>query len=246
MKRASIDPRVEALTKLLGGLVRSVRINRNERTLLSLRGSRWEGLRLSLHQGLLDHPPALAELPAWIRGNGRTVGPALRTAIDEVFRGLASTRRSTPTAVPEFAPLAGPVDLQALYAEIHAAWFPHLTRPPISWGPRRAGGRRRIRFAAYHRRPVARIVVNRLLDQPWVAREFVAYVLYHELCHHAQAAAPVRGETPHSPRFKAWEARYPRFRELLVWEKAHLDRFLDGPASPGSAATAATGPAPGR
>lgn len=244
MSRAQADPRVEALNRLLAGLVRHVRINRNERTLLSLRGSRGEGLRLSLHHGLLDHPQALAELPAWVRGHGRTVGPTLRAAIDEVFRGLAATRRATPAAVPEFAPLGGPVDLQALYGEVHGAWFPHLSRPPIAWGPRRPGGRRRIRFAAYHRRPVARIVVNRLLDQPWVAREFVAYVLYHELCHHAQAAAPVRGETPHSPRFKAWEARYPRFRELLAWEKAHLDRFLDGPAGRAADAPAARGPGP--
>ena len=230
-RRGAGDPRVTALELALTGLVAQVRINRNARTLLSLRGSRWQGLRLSLHEGLLEHPLALTELPAWVKAHGHATGPILRTAIDSVFRGLAAERRRQPQLVPEFAPLNGPVDLPALYHDVHAQWFPQLTRPAIAWGPRRRQlPQRRIRFAAYHRKRPPHIVVNRLLDQPWVAREFVAYVLYHELCHHAQACDPIRGEKPHSARFKAWEARYPRFRELLLWEKAHLDRFLSGAA----------------
>lgn len=228
--RLAHDPRIDQLTRQLQGVVSSIRINHNQRTLLSLRGSRAEGIRLSLHQGLLDHPAALAELPAWIRGRGRVPGAALKQAIDTVFMSLAKKRRGDPTTAPAFEPLDGPLDLEALYAHIHAHWFPKLTRPPIFWGPRlRPMRRRHIRFAAYHSRPQARIIVNRLLDQAWVAREFVAYVLYHELCHHAQACDPVRGEHPHSPRFKEWEARYPRFHELLLWEKSHLDRFLGVP-----------------
>ena len=226
----SDDPRVVALALQLTGAVSHIRLNSNARTLLSLRGSRSEGIRLSLHHGLLDHPAALAELPAWIRGHGRVPGPALRLAIDTVFGALAKKRRSHPATAPSFPALSSPVDLDALYAEVHALWFPKLSRPPIAWGPHQRPKRRRhIRFAAYHRRPHARIIVNRLLDQPWVAREFLTYVLYHELCHHAQACDPVRGETPHSARFKTWEARYPRLPDLLAWEKAHLDRFLGIP-----------------
>ncbi len=230
-KDKRLDPRVAELVEQLKGLVVSVRLNDNDRTLLSLRGSHREGIRLSLHHGLLAHPKALAELPAWIRGHGRKPGPALKEAIDSVFSALASHRRSDPVLAPHFESLGGPVDLLGLYLSIHAQWFPKLSCPPIAWGRHLSLKRRRhIRFAAYHRRPAARIVVSRLLDQPWVAREFVAYVLYHELCHHAQACDPVRGETPHSARFKAWEARYPRFGELLAWEKAHLDRFLAAPS----------------
>lgn len=222
------DPRLIALQRTLGGIVTQIRLNHNDRTLVSLRGSRREGIRLSLHHRLLDYPTALAELAGWIKTNGRKPGPELNRAISQVFDDLAAERRTNPVDIPTFEPLGGPLDLVALYAQIHATWFPTLSKPPIGWGPRRQGGerRRRIRFAAYHRRPVIRIVVNRLLDQPWVAHEFIAYVLYHELCHHAQAMDPVRGEKPHSPRFKQWEACYPRFRELLLWEKAHVDRFL--------------------
>lgn len=231
---ASDDSRVAALAQMLKGLVSNIRLNSNERTLLSLRGSKSEGIRLSLHRGLLDHPAALAELPAWIRGRGRVPGPALKAAIDTVFGAQAKKRRAHPSIAPSFTALNGPVDLESLYAEVHGQWFPKLTRPPIAWGPHQRPKRRRhIRFAAYHRRPHARIIVNRLLDQSWVAHEFLRYVLYHELCHHAQACDPVRGENPHSVRFKEWEACYPRFHELLAWEKVHLDRFLSIPESPG-------------
>lgn len=222
------DPRLLDLQRALGGIVTHIRLNTNDRTLVSLRGSRREGIRLSLHHRLLDYPTALAELTGWIKANGRKPGPLLNHAIAEVFDRLAVERRANPVTIPLFEPLGAPLDLLAMYTQIHATWFPALSKPPIGWGPRRQGAerRRRIRFAAYHRRPNTRIIVNRLLDQPWVARDFVSYVLYHELCHHAQAMAPVRGEKPHSPRFKQWEARYPRFRELLLWEKAHVDRFL--------------------
>ena len=229
--KARNDSRLSELTRQLGGLVRGIRLNANGRILLSLRGSKSEGLRLSLHHRLLEHPAALAELPGWVRGNGRDTAPALRAAIEAVFRDEAKSRRADPATVPNFAPLGGPLDLPTMYREVHALWFPHLSMPPVQWGRNRRVARRRlVRFAAYHRKPV-RIVVNPVLDQPWVAREFVAYVLYHELCHHAQAADPVRGEKPHSARFKQWEARYPRFRELLTWEKAHLDRFLAAPVA---------------
>ncbi len=231
MAAISTDPRLATLQHALTGVVTQIRLNSNGRTLVSLRGSRRDGIRLSLHHRLLDHPAALAELTGWIKTNGRKPGPELQRAMTVVFDGLAAERRANPAALPDFAPLGDEaLDLQTVYRAIHATWFPLMSRPPVSWGPHRSAGgkrRRRIRFAAYHRKPVARIVVNRLLDQPWVAREFVVYVLYHELCHHVQAMDPVRGEKPHSARFKAWEARYPRFRELLLWEKAHIDRFLE-------------------
>ena len=159
---ASEDPRLTDLTHLLKGVVAHIRLNTNQRTLLSLRGSRSEGIRLSIHRGLLDHPTALAELPAWIRGRGRVPGPALKAAIDTVFVAMAKKRRSHPKTAPVFAALNGPLDLDTLYAEIHSHWFPKLTCPPISWGPRQSPKRRRhIRFAAYYRRPHARIIVNR-------------------------------------------------------------------------------------
>lgn len=229
--QATIDPMsperaADEVLRLAAGRVSQVRINRNRGMLLSLRGSRgaW---RLSVHQDLLTLPGIPLEIVAWIRGEGRSVSPTLRQGLDQVMGLRASRARADLSRQAGAIPtLDGPLDLAAAAERIQAAWFAHLPRCPIDWGPRQSGGpRRRIRFGAYHRKP-AHITINRLVDQPWVARIFVDYLLFHELCHHAQACTPLRGEPPHSPRFKSWERRFPGLDQALAWEKAHLDRFL--------------------
>ncbi len=204
-----------------------LRLNRNGKTMLSLRG-RQGGSVVSVHVGLLEHPEALAELPGWILSNGRRTSPRLRQALQEVWR--EQRQRSlviAPVELPALETLPTSFDLHAVFTLIHGAWFPHLTKPAIRWG--RHSPRRRltsIRFGCYRSRPQPAIVVNPRLAQPWVARIFLDHVLYHELCHHAQASAPIRGEPPHSRRFRQWEAQYPHHELAQMWERLHLERFL--------------------
>ena len=198
-----------------------IRLNDNTKTLLSLRGTPRTGLRISLHHRLLQHPDALEDLRLWIQG--RTVSPRLRGAIDQVFISLKETQRAT--VAPVLEPLNGSLDLQATYRRIHDTWFSHLPLIPIGWARERSGRLRHIRFAAFHR-VGARISVNPRVDQPWVARLWVDFLIFHEICHHAQACRPIPGETPHSARFKSWERRFPQWEQAVAWEKAHVDRFL--------------------
>lgn len=206
-----------------------LRLNRNGKTMLSLRGRQGDSV-VSVHVGLLDHPDALAELVGWITSNGRRTSPRLRQALQDVWR--EQRQRSvtiTPADLPALETLPTSFDLRAEFALVHGTWFPHLTKPSIRWG--RNSPRRRltsIRFACYRSRPQPVIVVNPRLAQPWVPKVFVEHVLYHELCHHAQASAPIRGEPPHSRRFRQWEAQYPHHEIARIWERLHLDRFLSG------------------
>ena len=217
------DPRLEHLRRVLSTVrdLHQVRLNRNAGTLLSLRGSRSEGLRLSLHEQLLDHPEAIAAIPAWIAGDGRQPEPALQQALEAVQQRMRQLRPPGP----DLPTLVGPLDLMATAERVRGMWFPHLSLPTMRWGRGSNGVRRRVRFAAYKRRPPT-IIVNPILDQPWVASDFIDFVVFHELCHHAQAMRPIPGETPHSTRFKAWESRFPRYTQVLAWERAHLERFL--------------------
>lgn len=204
-----------------------LRLNRNGKTMLSLRG-RQGGSVVSVHIGLLDHPQALAELPAWIASNGRRTSPHLRQALHEVWRAQRQRSLSrSPMVLPDLETIPAPFDLGGFFAEVHRTWFPHLTKPAIGWG--RSSPRRTltsIRFACYRSGPHPSIVVNPRLARPWVARIFVEHVLYHELCHHAQASAPIRGEPPHSRRFRQWEAQYPHHELARTWERFHLERFF--------------------
>lgn len=204
-----------------------LRLNHNAKTMLSLR-SRQGGSVVSVHVGLLDHPEALGELPEWIASNGRRTDPRLRQALQDVWRGQHQRRIATvPINLPVLETLAEGFELQAVFAQVHGTWFPHLSSPVVRWG--RHSPRRRltsIRFACYRSRPQPAIVVNPRLAQTWVARIFLDHVLFHELCHHAQANAPVRGEPPHSRRFRQWEAQYPHHDLARTWERLHLERFL--------------------
>jgi hypothetical protein len=230
--------RFHQLARELGGLAPPVglSLNGNRRTFISLRGGGRQPLVLSLHPAILDHERACDELPRWASRSGRGCGDGMRAALDAI--GDAERARERHQAPIALEPLGGPLDLALTFAEVHGRHFPHLPRPSVAWSPGGLRGRRRhLRFASYRARP-PRVLVSRRLDQPWVAREFVRYVLYHELCHHAQACDPVRGERPHSARFRRWEVAYPDSDLLRRWERQQLDRFLAG-APAGSDARAA-------
>lgn len=228
---AAPDPRRERCERLVRELaVRCpgcrVRLNRNTKTMLSLRG-RQGGCVVSVHIGLFDHEDALADLPAWIASHGRRTTQRLRQALQTVWRDQRRDAIAVERATfPLLEAIPVPFDLVGEFDRIHATWFAHLPKPTVRWGrhsPRRT--LTSIRFACYRRRP-REVVVNPRLARPWVARIFVEHVLYHELCHHAQACTPIRGEPPHSRRFRQWEARYPHHDLALAWERLHLERFL--------------------
>ncbi|MBA2481878.1 MAG: M48 family metallopeptidase [Planctomycetes bacterium] len=204
----------------------SLRLNRNRRILISLRGSARRGMRLSIHGGLLGFPAAIDALPQWIRAGGRLTSPSVRAALDELGRTLRAGERAV-TKPLELEPLGGQLDLVATMDRIHAQHFAHLPKPAVAWGRgRRQKPTRHVRFATYRSRPVAMVMVSPRLNQPWVARLFIDYVIYHELCHHAQACTPLRGERAHSRRFHAWERGFPGYAQATRWERDHVDRFL--------------------
>jgi len=221
--------RYAALVSAVASVDRSLRVglNANRRLLISLRYA-GAGGSLSVHHGLLDELATLVEIPGWIRARGRGRFPAIAAGMRAVSERLHAGAARGTVPLPPTEPLGGPFDLAASFARIHATWFAHTPKPRVAWA--RGGISRRqthIRFGCYRRRPAPLITLHPKLNQPWVARVFVEHVLFHELCHHAQACTMIRGETTHSARFRAWERRFPHHDLALAWEKAVLHHFLD-------------------
>ncbi len=206
-----------------------VRLNRNRRTMLSLRG-RPAAWTVSLHVGLLDHDLVVVEIPGWVRGQGRTTTPALRRCLHEVWQceHAATATRSGDDALAQGLPaLGGALDLAQEFAAVHQRWFAQLPPPAVGWA-RASPGRRllHIRFGSYRRQPQPLVLINPRLDQPWIARAFVEHVLHHELCHHAMACQATRRERVHGPRFRTLERGFPLLVEVLAWERVNLGRLL--------------------
>ncbi len=238
MSRAPISDELAARLRAIANAVTSadprlsVRLNRNRRILLSLRYDRRGGGTLSLHHALLDEGAALAELPGWVRQGGRGSYPAIRSALIAVAARLGAQGAPAAVVPAGIETIGEHFDLEACYAAIHARFFPHLARPTLVWSRNgRRGAQTHIRFGCYRRSPSPQISVHPRLRQPWVARVFVEHVLFHELCHHAQASRPMRGEAMHGERFRTWERLYPHHDLALAWERASLTRLLAAPPS---------------
>lgn len=140
------------------------------------------------------------------------------------------------------------VDLAPLVTEVVAAEFraefAHTPPPAITFG--RVNGRRArrtLRLGSYD--PRAHLVrIHPVLDQDFVPRWFVRYIVFHELLH---AALPVeRGANGrrifHGPRFRAREAAYVDYERALEWERENIELLLRRPGAPSRRASSATRP----
>jgi hypothetical protein len=118
-------------------------------------------------------------------------------------------------------------DLDAILADLRARYFPHCAEVKIRWG--RWSGRARprsIRFGSYL--PDARLIrIHPALDQAFVPRCFVEFIVYHELLHHAIPPVRLNGRYQiHSPTFRQRERDFPAFAEAMAWRKRCLRRVL--------------------
>lgn len=71
------------------------------------------------------------------------------------------------------------------------------------------------------------IRINPLLDQPFVPRWFLQYVLYHEMLHSVVPDENVgKRRRVHTDEFNRREREFPRYRQARRWEEENLARFL--------------------
>lgn len=105
---------------------------------------------------------------------------------------------------------------------------PELDPIRITWG-KHSRGKRSIRLGSYDfERRLIRI--HPALDQAWVPRLFVEFVVYHELLH--ALCPPDQGahrRSVHTPAFRAKERQYPWYEEAVAWEATNLTRLLERP-----------------
>jgi hypothetical protein len=118
-------------------------------------------------------------------------------------------------------------NLEMILTDLRARYFPDCTGVTIQWG--RWSGRRRVRsmrFGAYL--PAEkRIRIHPALDQEFVPRLFVEFIVYHELLHHVIPPVRVNGRYQiHSAAFRQRERAFPAYAEAVAWRQQSLRRLL--------------------
>jgi predicted SprT family Zn-dependent metalloprotease len=65
------------------------------------------------------------------------------------------------------------------------------------------------------------------LDQAFVPRFFVEFIVYHELLHHVIPAVEVNGRYyVHTKMFRQRERLFRRYPEAMAWRQRHLRQLL--------------------
>lgn len=223
-------PPLKALEAALGRRVQLV-WTENRSVYLSVRPAGAGRCVLRLHRVFQEASEGVWRSIHAFLGTGRraSLGPA--RAHFEAWRAAASPRSSAgPRCVP-LRPIGRVHHLGELVEPLLA--LPHLgSLPPVglSWGVRRAPGRRCVRLGSYRGAGPpgpALIRVHPVLDAPAVPGFAVRFVLHHELVHHCLMTrlGPSEGRK-HGREFRRLEALFPGRDEALSWEREGLPELL--------------------
>jgi hypothetical protein len=212
-----------ALAREAGRPLRLV-LTDNRSVLLSVRRETSQ-LLLRLHRMFLHAPlHVVVALARNIRRRGRAADGEVRRFMNANLHRV----RRTPREMPALSTAGRAFDLKTVFADINQRFFGGRMQVPITWG-RGVGRARRggLTFGSYD--PVLTLIrIHPVLDRASVPRFFLESVVYHEMLHHHMGGVPDgAGRTVyHTRAFREAEARFPKHREALDWEKDNLSELL--------------------
>jgi hypothetical protein len=182
-------------------------------------------LHARVHHMFLDAPALVVDaLVRYVTRGDRDASAILGDYIDANGFRLARRKRNAPLVTR-----GKHHDLLDLFQQLNDRYFDGSVNALITWGKRstsRSRHRRTIKLGSYS--AVDRLVrVHPGLDQRWVPRYFVAYIVYHEMLHHVIPGSRGLGRVNlHPPEFKEREREFRHFDRAIEWEKRHVGRLL--------------------
>ena len=182
-------------------------------------------LHARVHHMFLDAPLGVIDaLVRYVTRGDRDASATLGDFIDDNGFRLARRKRGAPLVTK-----GKHHDLLALFQKTNDRYFDGEVTALITWGKRgtsKSRDRKTIKLGSYGL--ADRLIrVHPALDQKWVPRYFVAYIVYHEMLHHVIPGSRGLGRVNlHPPEFKDRERGFRHFQRSLDWEKKHVARLL--------------------
>lgn len=207
------------LTAILGRPVQ-LTITENRSTMMSCR-ERGSVMHLRLHRMFLTAPEQVwYALAAYLATSDVSAGKLL----DAFIAAQPSPRRGAPVRVRTRGRYH---DLTAIFAELNQTYFHNASQARVTWGQASARRRRRsIQLGCYLAEDNL-IRIHPCLDQSFVPRQYVSWVMFHEMLHEVLGVEERHGRRQvHPPEFVALEQTFPNYAQCKAWEEANLDRLL--------------------
>jgi hypothetical protein len=182
-------------------------------------------LHARVHHMFLDAPAVVIDaLVRYVIHGDRASSAILGDFIEDNGFRLARRKRNAPLVTK-----GKHHDLLSLFEKTNDRYFDGALNVLITWGMRgnpRSKERKTIKLGSYS--AVDRLIrVHPGLDQKWVPRYFVAYIVYHEMLHHVIPGSRGLGRVNlHPPEFKEREREFRHFQRSLDWERKHVGRLL--------------------
>jgi hypothetical protein len=120
-------------------------------------------------------------------------------------------------------------DLRQIFDELNERYFRGRLRDyEVKWGRRRKHRPKEYFVFGTIQEEDRLIRINPSLDQPFVPRWFLKYILYHEMLHSVvpDEKGPGGRRKVHTAEFNRREQQFPAYRRARRWEDENLAKFL--------------------
>ncbi len=117
-------------------------------------------------------------------------------------------------------------DLAAIAREVNVRYFSGRLKCSVIWSrpvPRRGRVRRSVRYGSYVR-ATQTVRINPVLDDTRVPRQFVEYIVFHEMLHDAVPPETANGRhIVHTRNFKRLEKQFPSYDNMRELSRKLID-----------------------
>jgi hypothetical protein len=120
-------------------------------------------------------------------------------------------------------------DLRAIFDRLNLRYFRGRLRGyKVVWGQKRRRRPKEYFIFGTIQEEDRVIRINPWMDQSWVPRWFLEYIMYHEMLHSVvpDEVGPGGRRRVHTEEFNRREREFPGYRRARRWEEDNLARFL--------------------
>lgn len=209
----------QLLSRTVGKPVHLVLTN-NRSTMMSSRTEHGV-MKVRLHRMFLDAQPheqqALAE---YLAGRKTRAGKVI-----DAFIASRAPRIAHPPSPTQ--PVGRFHNLLDIWGEQNASFFHDASQARITWGSSNTRRYRRTIQLGCYVAEEGLIRIHPALDQAFVPRHYIAWIVFHEMLHEVFGVEQRGGRRcVHPPEFMALEESHPDFAKCKKWEAENIHRLL--------------------